>query len=238
MSMATKKFIFLNNIAVTFFFFALMGLVSCQESTNKDDNDRNMSEDSVHSGLGGTRDQSAQVGGTDVKIDTGAGHAGAGAGTGGLPGDAGGTSLNTGENPAAFISEEVSGNYAEVRLSKLALQNAGSAEIKSVARILQKDHTTALNQLKNMAGKKSIDVPAEESAELKNKINELSGKKATEFDKAWCEMLMEKHDATISKYESMVKTSKDSDITSWITTTLPKLRMHHDKLMACNSKIK
>jgi len=107
MSINQLKKLFRNILIV-----ASVMLFSCQESTNKDDNERNRSEDTVTTGLEGTRDQAAQVGGADVKIDTSAGETGERTGgTGGLPGRRDSSSNGSG-NTSQFLSEEVAGNYA------------------------------------------------------------------------------------------------------------------------------
>jgi len=233
--MRSAKFSRLMNYSLATLVGGMLMLFSCQESSHKDDNERNAS-DSVQTGLEGTRDQSAQVGGADVKMDTSAGQSGEKAGgTGGLPGRS--DSASTQQSSDQFLSETISGNYGEVRLAKLALKNSSNNELKAIARLLEKDHTAAIGQLKALAMKKKISVPAEEGADLKSKINDLSAKKGTEFDKAWCDLLMEKHKTTISKYEEMTKSTADQDLKNWVNSILPKLRIHHDKLMECHSKL-
>jgi len=84
--MRSTKFNSLMNSSLALLVGGTIMLFSCQESSHKDDNERN-SSDSVQTGLEGTRDQSAQVGGADVKMDTSAGQTDEKAGgTGGLPG--------------------------------------------------------------------------------------------------------------------------------------------------------
>jgi len=229
--MRSAKFNMLMNSSLALLVGGTLMLFSCQESSHKDGNEGNAT-DSVQTGLEGTRDQAAQVGGADVKMDTSAGQSS----TGGQPGRSDSSSGQSG-NTEQFLSDAVSGNYGEVRLAKLALQNSANNEVKAVARLLEKDHTAALGQLKVLATKKKITIPTEETADLKSKISDMSGKKGSEFDKAWVDMLMEKHNATISKYEDMAKTTTDADLKNWINATLPKIRIHHDKLMACHSKI-
>jgi len=234
--MRSAKFNTLMNSSLALLVGGTLMLFSCQESSHTDDNERN-ANDSAQTGLEGTRDQAAQVGGADVKMDTSAGQSGDKAGgTGGLPGRSDSTASQP-ANTEQFLSDAVSGNYGEVRLAKLALQNSSNNEVKGVARLLEKDHTAALSQLKSLAAKKKITIPTEETPDLKTKISDLSGKKGGDFDKVWCDMLMEKHKATIGKYEEMAKATTDADVKSWINGILPKIRIHHDKLMACHGKL-
>lgn len=140
------------------------------------------------------------------------------------------------EKDQAFLSDQVGGNYAEIKFTQLAQQKSKNAEIKEVAKFLETEHTNALNDLKDLAGKKNVNVPSEESEEAKDKITELSGKSAKEFDKAWVEELISKHEKSIAKLEGA--DISDPDLKTWVTNILPKLRIHHDKLMQCHNKMK
>ena len=140
------------------------------------------------------------------------------------------------EKDQAFLSDQVGGNYAEIKFTQLAQEKSKNAEVKEVAKFLETEHTNALNDLKDLAGKKNVNVPSEETQEAKDKIKELAGKSAKEFDKAWVEELISKHEKSIAKLEG--SDISDPDLKNWVTNILPKLRIHHDKLMQCHNKLK
>jgi len=104
--------------------------------------------------------------------------------------------------------------------------------------MLEMDNNAALNQLKDLSGKKSINVPSEEDQDAKDNYKNLSEKSGKEFDKAWCEALVDKHKKTIDKLEDIADDNADPDLKNWAATILPKIRTHHDKLMACHDKLK
>lgn len=236
--MESVKFKLLKNLSVTLVLSGACVLFSCGEATNSDNNDKN-SGDSTISGLEGTRDQAAQMS-TDVNIDTSSGqHSSVGeksGGTAGLAGDAG----NTGSAPQAelFVADEVAGNYGEIKASTLAQQKSSNKDIKAVAGLLLKEHTAAIADLKTIGSKKGLTLPTEENADSKSKMADIQSKTGSEFDKAWCEMMMEKHSKTISKYETMVNTLTDTDVKNFINKVLPKIKAHHQKIMAVNNTIK
>ena len=89
-----------------------------------------------------------------------------------------------------------------------------------------------------MATAKKLAVATAASDEAHKVVSTLENKQAAEFDKAWCETLIDKHKSTIGKYESAANSVSDSQLKSFINETLPKLRMHLDKLMAYHGKIK
>jgi len=235
--MESLKFKLLKNLSVTLVLTGACLLFSCGEATNYDDNDKN-SGDSTVTGLEGTRDQAAQMS-TDVNMDTSSGQTssvGEKSGTGGLPGDA----TNTGSAPRAelFVADEVAGNYGEIKASTLARQKSNNKDVKAVAALLLKEHTAALADLKTIGSKKGLSLPTEENADSKSKMSGIQNKTGGEFDKAWCNMMMEKHSKTISKYETMVNTVTDADVKNFINKVLPKIKAHHEKIMAVNNKIK
>ncbi|WEK33496.1 MAG: DUF4142 domain-containing protein [Candidatus Pseudobacter hemicellulosilyticus] len=142
------------------------------------------------------------------------------------------------EKNAQFVVDAVEANATEIRLAELALQKSSDKEVKDIAKQLVTDHTAALNDLKVLAGNKSISIPTEDPEKAKEKVKDLSEKKPADFNKAWTDQLMEKHMKTISDYERALNELSDQDIKNWINTVLPKIRAHHDKLMALNSKLK
>lgn len=142
------------------------------------------------------------------------------------------------EKDAQFVVDVITSNYGEVKLAQLAQQKSSNKEIKDVAKMLETDHTAVLTDLKSLASNKGMTVPTEESGEAKDKFKDLSDDKTSEFDKQWCETLMDNHKTSISKFENAANDVTDPDLKSFVNTVLPKLRIHHDKLMECHKKLK
>ena len=141
------------------------------------------------------------------------------------------------EKDAQFVVDQVAGNYAEVKLAQLAQQKSTNTEIKSIAAMLESDHTAVLNDLKSFATKKNISIPAEESQDAKDKIQKLNEEQVAAFDKKWCDELMAKHEKGIKTYEDASTNLEDPELKSWAANLVPKLKMHHEKLEACHKKL-
>lgn len=142
------------------------------------------------------------------------------------------------EHNAQFVVDAANGNLTEIRLAELAKQKSTNKDIKEIANMLYDDHTAALNDLKVLASNKSISIPADVTDDTKQQLQKLTDEKPSSFDKNWTDELMNKHQKTISDYEAALGTVTDADIKNWINTVLPKIRSHHDKLMALNSRLK
>lgn len=142
------------------------------------------------------------------------------------------------EDKAAFVVDAVGGNIGEIKLAQLAEQKSTSKEVKEIAKMLEQDHTAALNDLRTLATNKAISIPTDEPDKIKETIKDLSDDKPSDFDKNWTKALMDKHEKTINAYEKELGDTKDEDLKTWINNVLPKIRTHHDKLMAYNSQVK
>ena len=140
------------------------------------------------------------------------------------------------ERDSQLVVDMVERNYAEIKMVQLAKERSTNVEVKDLANYLEKQHKEVLSELKNLAGKKGIAISTEENEKSRDKIKVLSDTKANEFDKKWCKELMDKHEKSINKLESA--NIVDPDLKGWVAELLPKLRIHHDRLMQCHNKLK
>ena len=148
-----------------------------------------------------------------------------------------GNAINSGDRD--FISEVIASDMAEIRLAQLAQQKASSAEVKNVAKTLETDHTASLNQLKDLASRKGVTAPSEEDNDAKKRYDDLNAKTGTAFDREWVDKVMDKHDKSIKKFENKsTDNNADADLKTWAAGLIPKLRSHHDQLMAIQNKLK
>lgn len=142
------------------------------------------------------------------------------------------------EKDADFVAEAVASNYAEIKMAKLASQRSGNPEVKEIARMLEADHTKVLNELKTLAQQKAITVPVEEKDEAKRKMENLTEKNGEEFDKKWLEQMEDAHEKSINKFEKRADKGEDADIKAFAAKHLPHLKMHKDKIDACQERVK
>lgn len=142
------------------------------------------------------------------------------------------------ENDADFVAEVVAKNYAEIRLAQLASQRSANPEVKSIAKMLEADHTKVLNELKSLAKQKAISIPVEEQDKDKRQIDNFYDESGKDFDKKWTKELIDRHETSINKFEKRYEKTEDADLKSFVDKTLPHLRMHLEKLNALHEKIK
>jgi putative membrane protein len=142
------------------------------------------------------------------------------------------------EKDADFVADAVAANYAEIKMAKLATQRSSNSEVKEIARMLEADHTKVLNELKTLAQSKAITVPVEEKDEAKRKMERLTDENGEDFDKKWLEQMEDSHEKSIGKFEKRADKGEDADIKAFAAKTLPHLRMHKEKIDACQERVK
>lgn len=131
------------------------------------------------------------------------------------------------EKDADFIVNTIAANYCEVKLAQLAKNRSKDAGVKEIANMLETDHAKIINQLKAYAAENGISVPLEETEEQKKDINDLASESDPDkFDEKWCDMLQDKHEKTIDKFEKRLNKTEDLELKNWITETLPSLKNH------------
>ena len=200
-------------------------IISCQDNAQSEAGTEQNGSDTVVTGLEGTRDQQGQI--SEVKMDTTSGQRPAGV-----------SSDTTSASDDQFIKDQVTGNYNELALAKLALKKSSDKEVKGIAQQLVSDHSKVLDNLKNIGSSKKLELVSAASADGTSMVSALDKKQGADFDKAWIEALIDKHKAGVAKYEAASKSVADADLRNLVNQTLPKLRMHLDKLMAYHSQVK
>lgn len=137
-----------------------------------------------------------------------------------------------------FLMEAASGGMMEVQLGKLAQANASSAGVKEFGRMMVTDHTKANTELKVIAAKKNVTVPAAPAEKEQKHIDELKSKKGADFDKAYVEMMVDDHKEDISKFQDETTKGNDADVKAFATKTLPVLNKHLEHITTIQNAMK
>lgn len=133
-----------------------------------------------------------------------------------------------------FVEDASAKGVAEVEAGKLAQEKGSSADVKSFADMMIKDHTLANSKLKSIADAKQLKVS--DSAQLMDKAKSmiLELRSAKSFDQAYANNQVKAHEMTVSLFEKEAADGKDADLKAFATQTLPKLQEHleHAKALA------
>jgi len=134
---------------------------------------------------------------------------------------------------ALFGAAAAAGGMAEIATSRIALERAGSDEVRMFAQQMINDHTKVNRELMNLAAQKSLAVPT--ALDIKDQAESavlvaLSGE---EFDAAYIKGQYAGHICAVNQFEAEAKFGRDADLRAFAAKNLPALKEHkmHAKRM-------
>ena len=134
---------------------------------------------------------------------------------------------NTGlEDDMEFVIAAADGGMFEVQAGELAKAKGMTQEIKDLGQQMAADHSKANEELKLLAAKKNITLPATLGEDHQKHINELTEKSGIDFDKAYADMMVKDHKKDIKEFEDEADHGKDEEIKNWASGKLQVLRQH------------
>lgn len=139
-------------------------------------------------------------------------------------------------SPEDFMKKAAQGGMAEVELGKLAAQKGQNAEVKSYGQMMVADHGKANTELKALAAKKNVTLPADlgSHATVHEKLKTMSG---AEFDKTYVDAMVDDHETTVSEFQKQADSSADADVKAFAAKALPTLKAHLEKIKAIQAKM-
>lgn len=136
----------------------------------------------------------------------------------------------------AFVKKAAIGGMAEVELGKLAQQKATKPEVKAFGQMMVTDHSKANEDLKSVAAKKGVALPADLDAKHKATAEKLSKLEGEKFDAAYVDEMLSDHKKDVAEFEAAAKSAEDPDLKAFIERTLPTLRKHLDHVKGLTAK--
>jgi putative membrane protein len=144
-------------------------------------------------------------------------------------------SLNSADHE--FVTKAAQGGMAEVALGNLAAQKATNADVKAFGQKMVTDHGQANDELKQLAGQKSVTLPADMGKHQAD-IDKLTAKSGKDFDKDYVSGMVKDHEEDVKEFEKASKSATDPDVKAWAAKTLPTLQMHLKMIKDIKSKMK
>ncbi|RDV13849.1 DUF4142 domain-containing protein [Pontibacter diazotrophicus] len=128
-----------------------------------------------------------------------------------------------------FMTQAASSNMLEIEAGQLAQQKGQNQAVKDFGQMMVTDHTQATEQLQSIASQKNITLPDSMSQEHMDQLQSLRDKNGAEFDQEYADLMVSSHEEAISLFEDASEDLEDPDVKNFATTTLPKLREHHQQ---------
>jgi putative membrane protein len=141
------------------------------------------------------------------------------------------------EADANFLVDVAEINQEEISLGKLAQDKGSMTDVKELGKMMEKAHIKAYTDLSALAMQKSISLPEVKTEDVNEAYKKMSAKKSgKEFDKDYCDMMVDGHKKAIEKFEKAATDSVDPDIKAMATNMLPELHKHLEMAEMCQKK--
>ncbi len=105
-----------------------------------------------------------------------------------------------------FVTRAAQGNSAEIELGKIVAAKSKNPSVKQFAQMMVQDHTTALNELQELAQSKNLnfndDLPDDAKA-LQAKLSSDTGK---QLDKDYMDSMVEDHQKDVQEFTDKSET--------------------------------
>jgi putative membrane protein len=136
-----------------------------------------------------------------------------------------------------FVMEAAHGGLAEVELGRMAASKATNADVKQFGQRMVDDHSKANDELKSLASKKSVTLPAETDAKHKADMARIEKLTGAAFDKAYMAHMVADHNKDVAAFQRASTAAKDPDLKAWAGKTLPTLKEHQTMAKEVNGKL-
>jgi putative membrane protein len=133
-----------------------------------------------------------------------------------------------------FVTKAAVGGLFEVQSSELAEDKGQSAEVKSFAKMMVRDHGKANKELEALAEKRGAKVPGELDAKHAADLKKLQGLEGAAFDKEYIQAQRAAHKEAVGLFQSYSGSNGDPELTAWAGKTLPTLKEHQSHAQALN----
>jgi putative membrane protein len=140
-------------------------------------------------------------------------------------------------NDSQFLVRAAEINMEEVLLGQLAQQKSMVKEIIELGQMIEEAHTQSMGTLTELAKNKKITIPTMPKHSIREAYKKLNAKSESEFNKAYCDMMVDGHVDAIITFEKALKSIADEDIKEWATAAIPVLRNHLDRSRVCQKTV-
>ena len=123
-----------------------------------------------------------------------------------------------------FITRAMQGNFAEVRMGKLAQQKGATQQAKSFGQMLKNDHQANQQKADQVAKEVGVTPPTSPSAMQNSDYDRLSKLSGAAFDQQFAAMMVKDHRKVIGEFRREARMK--GPVGQYAKQTLPTLEKH------------
>jgi putative membrane protein len=125
-----------------------------------------------------------------------------------------------------FARDAAIANMTEMELGRLAVQKSANGNLKKFGQKMIDDHTKINDQLKSVAAKDVINLPADLDAAHRATVNRFSNMSGTEFDRMYARTMVSDHEGAVTLWEKEANHGSNPGLKAFASDTLPTIREH------------
>lgn len=125
-----------------------------------------------------------------------------------------------------FADEAAIGGMAEVQLAQMAQQKGQSDSVKSLAKMIESDHSKANDELKSLASQNNWTLPTDLDAKHKAVADRLSKLDGAAFDREYSKEMVSDHKKDISDFQKQASGGSNPALKDFASKTVPALQEH------------
>lgn len=129
-----------------------------------------------------------------------------------------------------FVRSAATSDMYEIQAGQLAQQKGQSAAVKAFGKQMVTDHTAMSNELKPLAQKAGVQVPAELDQRRKGMIDNLTAASGADFDRVYLAQQDAAHAEAHTLLSGYADNGDNAELKALAQKALPKVQGHHDKV--------
>jgi len=136
-----------------------------------------------------------------------------------------------------FLLATQKSNVKEQALTQMAMARSHNNEVKDFAKMLNEDHTKALEDVVALMDKKGVSHPMDLDDVRKEAEEEIHGMSDATFDRDFINMMVVNHEKGVATFKMQAKTALDDNVRDFAEDLLPTLEKHLEKAKELQSKL-
>ena len=136
-----------------------------------------------------------------------------------------------------FAKSAAIGGMLEVKLGEVAEKNASSKAVKDFGSTMVTDHTKLNDELKALAAKQGITLPAELDSAHQALVDKLSKLSGAAFDKAYITDMVKDHQKDLAEFKAEAAKTKDVELKALVEKGASVIAMHLEHAKAAEANL-
>ncbi|MBK4735860.1 DUF4142 domain-containing protein [Noviherbaspirillum pedocola] len=136
-----------------------------------------------------------------------------------------------------YFKKTAEGLMAEVEMGKMAEKQAEDPGVKAFGKRMVDDHSKDLTELKQIASKKTVELPDAPSHKQKREADKLSKMTGKDFDREYVQYETKDHKEDIKDQAKEMKDTSDSDLKKFATAAHSTVTEHYKMVEDLHGKV-